>query len=101
MDPTQKWTLKRTIIQSITDGGWSFGDDESGFLADTGSTGLNISGGNNEGSGDGTSGNGGSGDGDSNDRSGGGDDGGSRGGDHSHAGSSINDQSLQIMMGMI
>ncbi|KAK0376718.1 hypothetical protein CLIM01_05895 [Colletotrichum limetticola] len=92
--------------QTVADGGWSFSDGGSGFLADTSSmsAGLNISGVNNEGSGNGsgngTSGNGGSGDGGSNDRSGGGDHGGSGGGDNSHAGSGINDQSWQSMMGM-
>ncbi|KAK7444612.1 hypothetical protein Landi51_08424 [Colletotrichum acutatum] len=85
---------------STVDGGWSFSDGGSGFLADTSSMGLNTSNDSNGGSGNENTGNGGSGDGGSNDRSGGGDGSGSHGGGDSHAGSTINDQSWQSIMGM-
>ncbi|KAK1719591.1 hypothetical protein BDP67DRAFT_562246 [Colletotrichum lupini] len=71
-----------------TDGGWGFSDGGSGFPVDTGSAGLDTSGGN-----------GGGGDGSNNNGGGSGD--GSHGGDNSHAGSSSNDQSWQSMMGML
>ncbi|UQC73930.1 uncharacterized protein CLUP02_00577 [Colletotrichum lupini] len=74
--------------QSIIDGGWGFSDGGSGFPVDTGSAGLDTSGGN-----------GGGGDGSNNNGGGSGD--GSHGGDNSHAGSSSNDQSWQSMMGML
>ncbi|KAG7060025.1 hypothetical protein JMJ78_0015306, partial [Colletotrichum scovillei] len=73
--------------QSMIDGGWSFSDGGSGFPVDTGSAGLDTSGGNGD-----------TGDGGNNNGGGSGD--GSHGGDNSHAGSSSNDQSWQSMMGM-